>query len=57
MNELKTAPTAAILAEIKKFQRAQKRYPATSEISQDIGAKLLKPLFAEMARRQQSEAA
>ena len=50
--KLQNAPTQAILAEIKKFQNAQKRYPATSEIHADIG-KQLAPLFAEMARRQQ----
>lgn len=48
---LRDAPTSAVLAEIKKFQNAQKRYPATSEIHAEIGAKLLAPLFAEMARR------
>lgn len=48
---LQAAPTAAILAEIERFQSQQKRYPATSEISQSIGEKLLAPLFAEMARR------
>ena len=47
---LKDAPTAAILKDIRKFQRAQKRYPATSEIHADIG-KQLAPLFNEMARR------
>ena len=55
MKTLKKAPTEAILAEIAKFQRQQKRYPATSEISQNIGEKLLAPLFAEMARRQREE--
>jgi 23S rRNA maturation-related 3'-5' exoribonuclease YhaM len=48
--KLSEAPTADILREIKKFQNAQKRYPATSEIHADIG-KQLAPLFAEMARR------
>ena len=47
---LKDAPTASLLSEIKKFQRAQKRYPATSEIHAEIG-KQLAPLFSEMARR------
>ena len=42
--------TSDIIKDIRKFQRAQKRYPATSEIHADIG-KQLKPLFAEMARR------
>ena len=49
--KLKDAPTKAILAEIAKFQRAQKRYSVTSQIHADIG-KQLNPLFAEMARRQ-----
>lgn len=49
--KLSEAPTSAILAEIKKFQNAQKRYPVTSEIHADIG-KQLAPLFNEMARRQ-----
>ena len=48
--KLKDAPTKAILTEIAKFQRAQKRYPAMSQIHADIG-KQLAPLFAEMARR------
>lgn len=48
--KLQDAPTAAVLADIRKFQRAQKRYPATSEIHADIG-RMLAPLFAEMARR------
>ncbi len=47
---LKDAPTSAILAEIRKFQNAQKRYPATSDIHARIGQQLA-PLFAEMARR------
>lgn len=51
---LATAPTAAILAEIKRFQRQQKRYPADSHTHQQIGQQLLAPLFAEMARRQKS---
>lgn len=50
--KLSEAPTSDILAEIKRFQRQQKRYPATSEVSREIGEKLLAPLFAEMARRQ-----
>ena len=49
---LTEAPTKEILAEIKKFQRAQKRHPAKSPIHADIGQRLLAPLFAEMARRQ-----
>ena len=49
---LREAPTKAIEAEISRFQNQQKRYPATSEVSRDIGEKLLAPLFAEMARRQ-----
>ena len=49
---LQQAPTAELLAEIKRFQKQQKRYPATSEIHREIGEKLLAPLFAEMARRQ-----
>lgn len=49
--KLKNAPTKAILAEIAKFQKAQKRYSVTSQIHADIG-KQLNPLFAEMARRQ-----
>lgn len=47
---LKSAPTALILRDIRKFQNAQKRYPANSPIHADIG-KHLAPLFAEMARR------
>ena len=49
--KLQEAPTSSILAEIKKFQNAQKRYPATIEIHAEIG-KQLAPLFREMARRQ-----
>ena len=49
--KLSEAKTADILMEIAKFQKAQKRYPATSQIHADIG-KQLAPLFAEMARRQ-----
>lgn len=52
MSPIREAPTSEILAEIKRFQAQQKRYPATSEISKDMGSKLLAPLFAEMARRQ-----
>jgi hypothetical protein len=52
--KLADAPTKEILREIERFQRQQKRYPATSDTSQQIGAQLLAPLFAEMARRQQS---
>ena len=44
-------PAADILAEIAKFQRAQKRYSAHSEVHAAIG-KTMAPLFAEMARRQ-----
>jgi hypothetical protein len=51
MNLLQRAPTEEIEAEIKRFQRQQKRYPATSAIHHEIGQKLLAPLFAEMARR------
>lgn len=49
--KLTEASTQAIKKEIRKFQTSQKRYPATSEIHAEIG-KQLKPLFAEMARRQ-----
>jgi hypothetical protein len=42
--------TGRLIADIRKFQRAQKRYPATSNIHADIG-RMLAPLFAEMARR------
>lgn len=52
MNALQSAPTSDLLAEIKRFQQQQKRYPATSEVHREIGEKLLAPLFAEMARRQ-----
>ena len=48
--QLSQAPKAAILAEIAKFQRAQKRYPTSAPIHAEIGAQLA-PLFAEMARR------
>ena len=51
--KLSEAPTKEIEKEIRKFQKAQKRYPATSEIHADIG-KQLKPLFEEMARRQKA---
>lgn len=51
--KLSEAPTKTILAEIRKFQSAQKRYPATSDIHSRIGAQLA-PLFAEMARRQKT---
>ena len=46
-----TYPTEKLLADIRKFQRAQKRYPADSDIHADIGRQLA-PLFAEMAQRQ-----
>lgn len=49
---LQQASTAEIQAEIRRFQNQQKRYPANSEVSQNIGRTLLAPLFAEMARRQ-----
>lgn len=49
--KLTEAPTAAIQAEIRKFQNAQKRYPASEPIHAEIG-KQLAPLFSEMARRQ-----
>ena len=49
--DIKQAPKASILAEIRKFQRAQKRYSAQSPIHAEIGLQLA-PLFAEMARRQ-----
>jgi hypothetical protein len=52
---LDQAPKALILRDIRKFQRAQKQYPATSPIHADIG-KQLAPLFAEMARRSQVSA-
>lgn len=52
--KLSEAPTKAILAEIRKFQSAQKRYPATSDIHSRIGAQLA-PLFAEMAKRQTTQ--
>jgi hypothetical protein len=51
---LADVPDAALLDEIRRFQKQQKRYPATSEIHRQIGETLLAPLFAEMARRQQS---
>jgi hypothetical protein len=43
--------TAAILADIAKFQNMQKQMPATTATWENIG-KRLAPLFAEMARRQ-----
>lgn len=52
MTPIQSVPTAELRAEIARFQRQQKRYPATSEIHREIGEKLLAPLFAEMARRQ-----
>ena len=51
---IEDAPTPALLAEVKRFQRQQKRYPATSDIHREIGETLLAPLFAELARRQQA---
>ncbi len=51
---LRSAPTAELEAEVRRFQKQQKRYPATSDISREIGEKLLAPLFAELARRQQA---
>ena len=48
--KLTDAPTKDMLAEIRKFQNAQKRYSPKSPIHADIG-KQLAPLFAEMARR------
>ena len=47
--KLSQAPTKDILAEIAKFQKAQKRYSPKTTIHADIG-KQLAPLFAEMAR-------
>lgn len=55
--DIRLAPDEAIKAEISRFQKQQKRYPAASAISQDIGAKLLAPLFAEMARRSRERVA
>ncbi len=49
--KLQEAATSEILKDIRKFQRAQKRYPATSDIHREIGLQLA-PLFSEMARRQ-----
>lgn len=46
------APTAALQAEVAKFKRHLRRYPAGSEIAADIRAKLLNPLLAELARRE-----
>ncbi len=53
---LSQAPTSGILAEIAKFQAAQRRANAEGArtLADDIGQKLLAPLFAEMARRVQS---
>ena len=51
MKLISQASAAEILKEIKRFQAQQKRYPATSQISLEIGSKLLAPLFAEMAKR------
>jgi hypothetical protein len=53
---LANAPTSGIEAEIKKFQRAQRRAHADGALAlaDDIGGKLLAPLFAEMARRQRA---
>lgn len=51
---LREAPEAAILAEIKKFQRKQAQANGRGERdhADDIGRVLLAPLFAEMSRRQ-----
>jgi hypothetical protein len=51
MTDIKDVPTATILADIERYQRQQKSYPATSPIHAEIGATLLAPLFEEMARR------
>jgi hypothetical protein len=51
MKDIREASDAEIRAEIARFQSQQKRYPATSPIHAEIGARLLAPLFAEMARR------
>lgn len=55
--DIRLAPDEAIKKEIARFQKQQKRYPATSAVSRDIGAKLLAPLFAEMARRSRERVA
>lgn len=46
------APTDALKAEVAKFRRHLRRYPAGSEIAADIRAKLLNPILAELARRE-----
>lgn len=46
------APTDALKAEVAKFRRALRRYPAGSPVACDIRAKLLNPLLAELARRE-----
>lgn len=53
-DDIRTAPAADLLAEIRRFQQQQKRYPATSPLHAEIGERLLAPLFAELARRQQT---
>lgn len=52
--KLTDAPTKDVKAEIAKFQRAQRRAHAdgATALADDIGQKMLAPLFAEMARRQ-----
>lgn len=56
--KLSEAPTKELLAEIRKFQRAQRRAHAdlAMDLAADIGQKLLAPLFAEMARRSREAA-
>jgi hypothetical protein len=55
---LQQAPTEGILAEIAKFQKAQRKAHARKEmqLADDISSRLLAPLFAEMARRQNAGA-
>lgn len=52
---LQEAPVSGIVAEIKRFQKAQAKANRNREFSlaDDIGNYILKPLFAEMARRQE----
>ena len=54
--KLADAPTKGIEAEIAKFQKAQRRAHAdgAKDLADEIGEKLLAPLFAEMARRQKA---
>lgn len=54
MTPITEAPTSDLAAEIARFQKVQAQANRRREFSHadDIGQKILAPLFAEMARRQ-----